>query len=77
MHRETRMLTEPSLHFGMFVGGVVVGDQMQSFLLGRLALDLAQELQPLDVPMAGLALGDDLAVQNMSVANNVVVPLRL
>ena len=39
MHVEARML----------VRGVVVGDQMLCLVLGRLAVDLLQKLQPLDV----------------------------
>jgi len=65
VHVETRMLGQPLLHDGMFVRGVVVGDQMQRLVLGRLALDLAQELEPLGMTVALLALGDDLAIQHV------------
>jgi hypothetical protein len=40
----------------------------------RFAIDLAQELQPLDVGVALLALTDDLPVQQSSVADSIVVP---
>ena len=40
---------QPLLHGRMLVGGVVVGDQVQRLVLGRLAVDLTQELQPLDM----------------------------
>ena len=73
MHVEARVLLQPPLHDGMLVGGVVVGDQVQRLVLGRLAVDLAQELQPLDMGVTLLALTDDL----LSAANSVVVPLRL
>ena len=43
---ESRMFREPLLEHRMFVRGVVVRDQMQRLVLGRLAVDLAQELQP-------------------------------
>jgi len=45
----------------VLLGSVIVGDQMQLFLRGRLTLDPAQELQPLDVAVTLPALGDDLA----------------
>jgi hypothetical protein len=38
---------------------------MQRLVLGRGAVDLAQELQPFRVTMARLALGDDLAVEHV------------
>ena len=65
------------LHRRMLVRGVVVGDQMQRLVLGRLAVDLAQELQPLGVGVALLALADDLPSSTFSAANSVVVPWRL
>ena len=45
MHVESRLLGRPILHGGVLVRGVVVGDQMQGLPLGRLAIDLAEELQ--------------------------------
>src|SRR5690606_20546275 len=51
-----RMLGQPLLHGGMFVRRIVVGNQMQRLVLGRLAINLAQELQPLGMRMALLAL---------------------
>jgi hypothetical protein len=44
----------------VFVSGVVVRDQMQHFVLGCFAVDLLEELQPLEVGVALLALADDL-----------------
>src|SRR6266478_8377682 len=38
---------------------------MQGLALGRLAIDLAQELQPLTVSVALLALADDLAIEHV------------
>jgi len=71
------MLGQPLLHGWMLVGGIVVGDQVQRLALGRLAVDLAQELQPLSVCVPLLALADDLASNTFSAANRVVVPWRL
>ena len=65
MHVESGMLGQPLLHNGMLVRGVVVGDQVQRLALGRLTVDLAQELQPLDVRVSLLALADDLTVQHI------------
>jgi hypothetical protein len=42
------MLDQPSLYGRMLVRGVVVRDQMKRLVLGRFAIDLAQELQPLE-----------------------------
>src|SRR5882762_4913540 len=41
----SRLLGQPILHGGVLVRGVVVGDQMQGLALGRLAIDLEEELQ--------------------------------
>ncbi len=62
MHGKSRMRGQPRLHGGVFVRRVAISDQMQRLALGRFAIDLAQELQPLDVGVAPLALADDLAV---------------
>ena len=77
VHVEARVLGQPLLHLGMLVRGVVVADQVQRLVLGRLAVDLAQELEPLAVAVPLLALGDDLPSSVLSAANSVVVPWRL
>ena len=56
---EARMLFEPRLNVGMLVGGVVVADEMEVFVPGRFAVDLAQELQPLGVAVALGTARDD------------------
>ena len=56
MHVETQVPGQPRLHGCMLVCGVVVGDQVQRLVLGRLALDLAQALLPLDMAIAFLAV---------------------
>lgn len=58
VHVEARMALEPGLDLRMLVGGVVVGDQMQVAPRRRFAIDLAQEFQPLLVPMPRQALAD-------------------
>ena len=52
MDMEARMLFEPRLNVGMLVGGVVVADEMEVFVLRGFPVDLAQELQPLGVAVA-------------------------
>jgi hypothetical protein len=59
MHVKSRVLGEPRLYLGVFMGCIVVSDQMQLFGLMRIAIDLAQEAQPLLVTMFGLALAND------------------
>jgi hypothetical protein len=61
VHVNAWRLGKPLLHYRMLVGRVVVGDQVKRLALGRFAINLSQELQPLGVPI--LALTDDLAVQ--------------
>src|SRR5665647_3581334 len=59
------MLGQPLLNFWMFVRGVVVCNQMQRFVLGRLAVYLPEKLQPLDVAMTLLALRNNLAIEHV------------
>ena len=65
VHVEARVFGQPLLHCRVLVRGVVVGDEVQRLALGRLAIDLAQELEPLDMRVALSALADDLAVKNV------------
>ncbi len=63
MDVKARMLLQPRLDLGMLVRGVVVADQVQLLVLGRLAVDLAQEVEPFDMAMALRATGNHGAVQ--------------
>ena len=63
MHVNAWMLVQPVLHDRVLVRRVVIGNQVQRFVLGRLALDLLEKLQPLGVAVTLLTLRDDLAVQ--------------
>ena len=65
VHDEARMLGQPLLNRRMLVRGIVVGDQMQRLVLWRLAVDLAQELQPLDMSVSRLALANDFAIEDV------------
>lgn len=45
MHVEAFVLLNPRLHFGMFVRGVVVDDQMELKMRGHFAIHLLEKLQ--------------------------------
>ena len=47
------------------MGRVVVADQMQRLALRRFTVDLAQEVEPLDMAMALLAARDNRAVEGI------------
>ena len=47
-------LRQPGLHFGVFVGAVVIHNQMQIELPGHLYVDAPQEAHELLVPCLGL-----------------------
>ena len=53
----------PALHLGMFVGGVVVGDQVQAQVARGLPVEVAQKVQPLPARVLGGGAAEDLAVQ--------------
>src|SRR6266536_6522852 len=56
------MPCQPALHFRMFMGGIVIADQVQLPVGGDGLVDAAEKLEPLLVPMALLAQAKDLAV---------------
>ena len=60
---EAGMTLEPGDDLGMFVSGVVVADDVNIQLGGDLALDLAQEGQPLLMAMTSGGMSKDLARQ--------------
>ena len=63
MDMEARMLLQPLLDLRMLVRRVVVADQMQCLVLGRLAVDLAQEVEPFDMAVTLGTAGDHRTVQ--------------
>ena len=65
MDVEPGMFFEPCFDAGVFVRGIVVADQVQRFVFRRFPIDLTQELQPLRVAMALLALTDHRAVESI------------
>ncbi|AAZ35100.1 Uncharacterized protein AC496_0434 [Pseudomonas savastanoi pv. glycinea] len=52
------MIRQPSLHCGMLVGGVVIGDQMELEVLGRFFIDLLEKRQSLLMLLLTQALSD-------------------
>ena len=58
VHVNTRVARQPRLNRGVFVHGVIVGDQMDGLALGDLAINQTKEPQPFLVPMARQAGGD-------------------
>ena len=57
------MLGKPSLHVGVLVGGVIVGDQMDVETRRGLAVDDLEEGEPLLVAVALGDAGDQLTLQ--------------
>jgi Na+/glutamate symporter len=60
---KTRMLGQPCLDFGVLVGGIVVGNQVNRHVLGGLSVDLPQETQPFLMTMFFSEVGDQFAFQ--------------
>lgn len=60
-----RPLGEPCFDFGVLVGGIVVDDEMDIEIVGHVGIDMAQEGEKFLVPMALLALTDDLAASDV------------
>ena len=62
MNVEARVASQPALDLGMFVGGVVVYDQMQFLLRWSLFVNQTQELESLLVAVSFLAGADHFAI---------------
>src|ERR1700694_5215891 len=65
MQVEPRMIVQPLADVLVFVGGVVVQDQVDRQVFGHLAVDGLEELQPLLMPVARHALPDHRAGQHV------------
>src|SRR2546427_7574004 len=72
-----RVTSEPPLHRGMLVRRVVVDDQVEVELRGRLTVDAPQELEKLLMPMAGQTLADDLDLEDIEGREQRVRPVAL
>ena len=63
VHVKPRAPGQPRLHRRLLVRRVVVGDQMQGKIPGRLALDLLEKPQPFHVRMPLFRTRDDLSIE--------------
>src|SRR2546426_6809304 len=61
---KTRMTPQPRLHPRMFVGSVVVDDEVQVELGGSLAIDLLEKADELLMAVTSHAVADHLAVEH-------------
>jgi hypothetical protein len=61
MSHETGIALEPCLYFRMLVRPVVVHDQMQWDIAGKLGVESTQEFQKFLMPMPRMTFADDLA----------------
>lgn len=61
MDVKARMQGQPALHPGVFVGGIVVDDQMNIQILRDVSVNMLKEVEILLVTMPLLALAEDLA----------------
>ena len=65
MQVEPRVRLQPSLHVGMFVGGVIVQDHMHSKCFRYFTVDGAEKLEELLMPVPGQAGPDHLTGQHV------------
>ena len=61
---EPRMSLQPACHAGVFVGPIVIHDQMYVEPGPRVGVDLLEEPNELLVPMARHAVADDRAIEH-------------
>src|SRR6516165_12184696 len=61
----TRMTSEPGLDLGMFVGAVVVRDQMNLKPRRDAGVEMFEKAQKLLVAVARLALGDNRTIEHV------------
>ena len=57
------MACEPGFDLGMFVGGVVVGDQVHCERRRHLPLEMIEKADKLLMPVARFALGDNRTIE--------------
>ena len=65
MEGETPMAIEPFADLRVFVGRIVVEDDVDGFVGGNLSLDLVEEADELLMPMLLHAAPDDLAFEDV------------
>ena len=65
VHMKSPVLCQPGLHAGMLVRGIVVADEVQLLVLGRFAVNAAQEREPLLVTVTLLTTANERSVQRI------------
>jgi hypothetical protein len=74
---ETRMPRQPAFYLRMFVGGIVICDDVKFFLRRRRLIEQPQEAQPFRMTVPLLAQADHLPGERVQGRESVVVPFRL
>ena len=77
VHVEPGVASKPATYFVVFVGAVVVGDQVNVEALGSLLVDLSQKADPFLMPVTGHAIGDDLPFQHLDGSEQSCGPVSL
>lgn len=63
VNTEARVPLQPGLYVGVFVGGVIVDDRVESQVLRSFAIQLFEESQPLRISAVRVGTGYDFAVR--------------
>ena len=77
MYVKAGMVFQPRLNLRVRMCGVIIHDEMEGLVLGRLPLNQPQKGQPFCVAMARETGGDDVPFGHIESANKVVVPWRV
>jgi hypothetical protein len=77
MEVEARSGSKPGTHFGVFVRGVIVDDEVDIEGRRDIGLDMLEKGEELLVAMSCAALRKDPAIGDVRAANRVVVPCRM
>src|SRR5579862_2953381 len=62
---ETRMFYQPGFHFGVFVGGVIVEDEVERFIRRGTGIQVFEESQPFLMTVARRTASQDGSVQRI------------
>lgn len=76
MEMKERSASQPSVDFGMFVGGVIVDHEIHIEIARHTDIDVSHESERILLPVVYLVLVVTSSFAMSSVANRVVVPGR-
>jgi hypothetical protein len=76
VHMETRMPRQPALYLGVFMGSVVVADQVQLQMRGHALVEQTQKLEPFLVSVTLLAEAINFAVGRPRISDTTVGDTR-